>query len=82
MRSTLYIDEYGLVNVTYLIHASPFNPCGEDDCEPQSWFIGLLFTSAPNRTMPRWCIRLARTVTRPLRHSVRRRKLSRCTAGD
>ena len=43
MHSPLYVDEYGLVNVTYLVHASPFNPCGEHDCEPQSWFIGLLF---------------------------------------
>ena len=43
MRSPLYVDEYGLVDTSYLVHASPFNPCGEDDCEPQSWFIGLLF---------------------------------------
>ena len=51
---TLYVDEYGLVDVTYLVHAFPFNACPEHDEEPQAWHIGLIFhigTKAPHSTL-------------------------------
>ena len=43
MHSTFYADEYGLVDVTYLVHAFPFNPCAEHEEDAHVWCIGLLF---------------------------------------
>ena len=43
MRSNLYIDEYSLIDVTYLVHAFPFSPGDEHEDAPQQWSIGLLF---------------------------------------
>ena len=43
MPSPIYTDEYGLVDVTYLVHAFPFQPCAEHEEEPQVWLIGLIF---------------------------------------
>ena len=42
---TLYVDEYGLVDVTYLVHAFPFQPplCADHEEEPPVWLIGLIF---------------------------------------
>jgi hypothetical protein len=42
MRPTLYGDEYGLVDIAYLVYAFPLNPWPEPLTEPQEWSIALL----------------------------------------
>jgi hypothetical protein len=42
MRSTLYVDDYGLVDTAYLVHAFPLNPCPAHETDPEEWLIALL----------------------------------------
>ena len=38
----LYIDEYAILDVSYIIHAFPLNPCVEHPADPEEWLIAVL----------------------------------------
>ena len=43
MFPTMYVDEYAILDVSYLVHAFPLNPCAEHPGDPEAWLIaGLL----------------------------------------
>jgi hypothetical protein len=37
MRSTLYVDDYGLIDTAYVVHAFPLNPYEEHPTDSQEW---------------------------------------------
>jgi hypothetical protein len=42
MFSTMYVDDYTVLDVSYLIHAFPLNPCAEHPTDPEEWLIAAL----------------------------------------
>lgn len=42
MSPTMYVDDYALLDVSYLVHAFPLNPCAEHPTDPEEWLIACL----------------------------------------
>lgn len=39
---SMYIDDYGIVDVSYIVHACMVDPCEEHDHEKREYLIGLV----------------------------------------
>jgi hypothetical protein len=39
MRNSIYVDDYGIVDTTYLVHAIPFEAFSEDPGKVQRWSL-------------------------------------------